>query len=66
MIERINDWLRERWIKRYSASMLRSHANGDNRLVREYYDLMAAEIKSRSHGQIARMESRQFRRVSNG
>ena len=66
MIERINDWLRERRIKRYSTYMQICYADGDKGLARAYGELMKAEIKARSPRQIARMESRQFRRVSNG
>lgn len=62
MIERINDWLRERRIAKYRAEMERCWGT-DRQRAWAYGDMMKAEIKLRSQRQIARMESRLMGRV---
>ena len=62
IIERIQDFLRERRIAKYRTAMERAWGT-DRQLAWIYGDLMKAEIQRRSPQQIARMESRLMGRV---
>ena len=62
IIERIQDFLRERRIAKYRAAMERAWKT-DRELSWAYSNLMKAEIRRRSPRQVARMESRLMGRV---